>query len=542
MKFERCFDSEVECFEILSEDYTKIVFLQTDRYLELHSSSGRHYRLRIPKPGRDLKYHKANCDLMIVGTSPDIYRLNLERGQFMQPYETTCSILNTIDVNPYHNLICVGSEEGTVEAFDPREKRKVATLDIAMQLKDIKNFPSVTSLKFKNELQMGIGTASGHVFIYDIRSRHPTTVKDHLNQLPIKRIEFGNENFVYSLDSAMLKVWESNSGKQKLFIESSSNFNDFCTIPKSGLFFFAQEEQKMQTNYVPSLGNAPKWCSFLDKLTEEIEAESVQNIYDDYKFVTRQELQELNLEDLEGTDLLKAYMHGFFVNMKLYLKAKSNTREPYKPAKKTVDRVEPEKRLEIREDLPKVNQKMALRMLESKEERQKSKKKDQSDAIVDDRFKAMFENSDFQIDEQTEEYRRSFKPTGESWASARKNKLGKRAKSETPENSDESDAEKEKVVKRQQPKKSEIKAEKLPEKFKLTSEPGTKTQTKKSLAKRLEAEQKNSFEITHIGGNRQMVFTSNEKSNESIMKARKEKQKHHEERKKVIRSAKFKFK
>lgn len=325
-------------------------------------------------------------------------------------------------------------------------------------------------------------------------------------------------------------------------MESTSNFNDFCTIPNSGLFFFAQEEAKMQTNYVPSLGNAPKWCSFLDKLTEEIEAESVQNIYDDYKFVTRQELQQLNLEDLEGTDLLKAYMHGFFVNMKLYLKAKANNRDTIqKPMKKMAEKEEPEKRLQIRDDLPKVNQKMALQILKSKEENQNSKKNSQTDAISDGRFKAMFENEDFQIDEQTEEYRRSFKSTGESWASAKKQKLGKRALSESPERSDESDSGKKDIVQKRPPK-SEPKTEKSPEKFKLTAELGNKTQTKKSLAKRLEAEQKNSYEITNVGGNRQMVFTSGEKSNDALWKIRKEKQKHHEERKKVIRSAKFKIK
>jgi len=76
------------------------------------------------------------------------------------------------------------------------------------------------------------------------------------------------------------------------------------------MFFFAQEDVKMLTYYVPSLGPAPRWCSFLDNLTEEIESETVQNIYDDYKFITKQELQDFDLEHLVGTNLLKAYMHG----------------------------------------------------------------------------------------------------------------------------------------------------------------------------------------------------------------------------------------
>jgi ribosome biogenesis protein ENP2 len=62
-------------------------------------------------------------------------------------------------------------------------------------------------------------------------------------------------------------------GKQQAYIESTTNFNDFCTIPNTGMFFFAQEDAKMQTFYIPHLGPAPRWCSFLDNLTEEIESE-----------------------------------------------------------------------------------------------------------------------------------------------------------------------------------------------------------------------------------------------------------------------------
>lgn len=74
LKFERCFDSECVTFEILDEDYSKIVFLQCDRYIEFHAAHGRYYRLRIPKFGRDMSYHNYSCDLFIVGQSSDIYR------------------------------------------------------------------------------------------------------------------------------------------------------------------------------------------------------------------------------------------------------------------------------------------------------------------------------------------------------------------------------------------------------------------------------------------------------------------------------------
>ncbi|CAM1313528.1 NOL10 (predicted) [Pycnogonum litorale] len=84
MKFERCFDSEVVQFEILSDDYSKIVFLQCDRYVEFHARYGRYHRIRIPKFGRDMSYHYPSCDLYIVGSGSDIYRLNLEQGRFLQ--------------------------------------------------------------------------------------------------------------------------------------------------------------------------------------------------------------------------------------------------------------------------------------------------------------------------------------------------------------------------------------------------------------------------------------------------------------------------
>lgn len=43
-------------------------------------------------------------------------------------------------------------------------------------------------------------------------------------------------------------------------------------------------------------------------------------IYDNYKFVTKEDLEKLQLTHLIGTDLLKAQMHGYFMNHHLYKK------------------------------------------------------------------------------------------------------------------------------------------------------------------------------------------------------------------------------
>ncbi|XP_017853947.2 nucleolar protein 10 [Drosophila busckii] len=412
IKFERCFDSEVTTFEVISDDYSKMVFLQCDRYVEIHAAHGRHYRLRVPRFGSDMKYHKPSCDMYIVGVGRDIYRLNLERGQFLQPYETDGSCLNACDVNPEHNLLMVGTREGTVEAWDPRSKLRCATLDVAIKLPGTKEFPSVTALKHRNGLHMGVGTASGHVLLYDIRARQPLLIKDHLNKVPIKRIAFNTaQNAVYSMDEAMLKLWDEQTGKQIAYVESTTSFNDFCTIPNTGMFFLAQEDIKMLTYYVPDMGPAPRWCAFLDNLTEEMESEVVENVYDDYQFITEKELNELGLEHLIGTNLLKGYMHGYFMDVRLYNKAKSVV-EPFAfdrfRKEKVRQEIESERksRLQIESKLPKVNKELALKIMDEQAHPSNSaKQRNVPNLLQDERFKAMFENTDFAVNKEAEEYR-----------------------------------------------------------------------------------------------------------------------------------------
>ncbi|XP_017151471.1 nucleolar protein 10 [Drosophila miranda] len=412
IKFERCFDSEVTTFEVISDDYCKMVFLQCDRYVEIHAAHGRHYRLRIPRFGRDIKYHKPSCDMYIVGVGKDIYRLNLERGQFLQPFETDASCLNACDVNPEHHLLVAGSKEGTVEAWDPRTKQRCSTLDVAMKLPGVKEFPSVTALKYRSGLHMAVGTASGHVLIYDIRAKQPLLVKNHLNRLPIKRLAFNPaQNAVYSLDEATLKLWDEQTGKQIAYVESTSSFNDFCTIPDTGMFFLAQEDVKMLTYYVPAMGPAPRWCSFLDNLTEEIESEVLENVYDDYQFVTAKELAELGMEHLVGTNLLKGYMHGYFMDARLYNKAKAVV-EPFAFDRFRKDKIRQEieserkSRLQIDSKLPKVNKELALKIMdEQANPSNNAKQRNVPNLLEDSRFKAMFENSDFAVNKEAEEYR-----------------------------------------------------------------------------------------------------------------------------------------
>lgn len=51
-----------------------------------------------------------------------------------------------------------------------------------------------------------------------------------------------------------------------------------------------------------------------------MEEGSQMTIYDDFKFLTKEEVERLKLTNLIGTNLLRAYMHGFFIDYRLYKK------------------------------------------------------------------------------------------------------------------------------------------------------------------------------------------------------------------------------
>lgn len=97
MKFERHMDCEVIQFEILSDDYSKMAFLQSDRTIEFHAKFGTYYKTRIPKVGRDMVYEPNSCNLFVVGSSNEAYRISLEQGRFLKPYTLAAEACNCVD-------------------------------------------------------------------------------------------------------------------------------------------------------------------------------------------------------------------------------------------------------------------------------------------------------------------------------------------------------------------------------------------------------------------------------------------------------------
>ncbi|XP_033859337.3 nucleolar protein 10-like [Acipenser ruthenus] len=419
LKFERCLDSDVVTFDILSDDYSKLVFLHCNRYVEFHSQHGHYYKTRIPKFGRDFSYHYPSCDLYFVGASSEVYRLNLEQGTFLNSLQTDAAENNVCDINPVHYLFATGTAEGKVECWDPRTRGRVGLLDCALSSvtedTEVEGLPSVSALKFNGALHMAVGTSTGQILMYDLRSNRPLLVKDHHYGLPIKSIQFQDQlDLILSADSKIIKMWNKDTGKIFSTLEPEHDINDVCLYPNSGMLFTANEDPKMNTFYIPALGPAPRWCSFLDNLTEELEENPETTVYDDYKFVTRKDLDNLGLAHLIGSPLLRAYMHGFFMDIRLYHKVKTMA-NPFAYDEYRKDKIRQKieetraQRVQIKK-LPKVNKQLAIKLIEEEEEAdqrtlKKKKGKNLPNILSDDRFKVMFENPDYQVDEASEEFR-----------------------------------------------------------------------------------------------------------------------------------------
>jgi ribosome biogenesis protein ENP2 len=425
LKFERGLDAEVVQLEVLSQDFGKLAFLQADRSVAFHAPYGTHYNMRIPKFGRDMTYHRENCELYVAASGSDVYRINLDQGRFVAPLElqSSDSAANVVKLNPIHQLLGVGCEDGVVEMFDSRSQQRVGSLDIAAHCasKSSKQL-EVTALQFDDDgLTFGVGTSEGQCLLYDLRSTRPMLEKNHQYGLPIVDLQFHDyARKVVSSDAKVIKIWDRRDGAVFTNVETPAEVKDVCIVEgaqgKSGVMLVAGEQERVMSYYIPELGIAPKWCSFLDSLTEELEEEAQATVYDDYRFVTRAEIASFGLEHLVGTPLLKAYMHGFFMDARLYNKVKAVS-EPFAydewRKKKLKEKVEAKQanRITIQRRLPKINRATAERILENEAKKKKSDKADDgqepalANPLGDDRFSRMFTSTDFEVDEESDTYR-----------------------------------------------------------------------------------------------------------------------------------------
>ena len=450
MKWQRCLTSEIVAFEPLQDDYSKIAFICSDRTVAFHAKFGAYFSTRTPRVCRSMVYEPETAELLIGGSSSDLYRLSLSEGRFMAPLSVDMESINCLDIAPAHGLLAVGGEQesqrgggtGKLQCFDPRSRKKAGSLDVD---------DGVSIVKFNpNGMQVACGTMGGLVNVYDLRSSEPLIIKDHMYDTKIVSLQFhsttaGNlvedtKRAIISSDRHAVRIWDIDSARTISVIEPrKSTINDVCNWPGSGLMLVGCDHSKIQSYFIPSMGPAPKWCHFLEGLTEELEENKSTTVYDDYKFVTKKDLNALGLDHLIGTNLLRPSLHGFFLDLRLYKKAKSIA-DPFayeKYRKQKIEEVlksQEESRITIRKKPTKVNVELASKLQDqaskfvanenvtednkndtnnkdlTSTERKRMKKErslaTQANTILqDERFKAMFEDEDFQIDEKSVEYK-----------------------------------------------------------------------------------------------------------------------------------------
>jgi ribosome biogenesis protein ENP2 len=467
-------------FLILSPDYSKTAHLQEDRSIELHTPQGCHCTLRTPRYGRDLVYSKASAELLVpaVGVNAnglgEVFRINLEQGRFMREYEVdvggddltssgagalqggiNAGSVNTAAVaEESHNLLAFGTSIGTVEFWDSRSRNRAAVLGVPQEQESAGARPEVTALDFhRSGITTAVGTSSGMVYLYDLRSPLPLLRKDHGYGYPVQTLKFltpstrtriqTDEPKILSCDKRILKLWDERNGEAWTSVEPAVDINCVAWCKDSGMFLTANEGRQQHAFFIPRLGPAPKWCSFLDSIVEEMAEDpsdpnaysgrQVGEVYDNFKFLTLAQLRTLNLDHLVGkTNLLRPYMHGYFVAQRLYEEARlianpSSWEE--ERAKRVKEKIDKERESRIRGKklvAAKVNRKMAEKILEREEknERRRAQRvlaneggekveingttedfdKEAKGLLADPRFTRLFQDEEFNIDERSREF------------------------------------------------------------------------------------------------------------------------------------------
>lgn len=129
--------------------------------------------------------------------------------------------------------------------------------------------------------------------------------------------------------AALPAVAPDSSSGQRGQLQRVVHFNAFAFYPDSGLCFVAAEHKSMGLYFLPRVGPAPKWCSMLEGITEELEASqfatagsaaaAAGSAQASLEFVTESQLQQLGgAQNLLGTPLLRRYLHGFLIDADLH--------------------------------------------------------------------------------------------------------------------------------------------------------------------------------------------------------------------------------
>ena len=375
-------------------------------------------------------------------------------GGTLQGGINTGSVNTAAVAEESHNLMAFGTSIGTVEFWDSRSRNRIAVLGVPQEQEYAAARPQVTALDFhRSGITTAIGTSSGMVYLYDLRSPLPLLQKDHGYGYPVQTLQFltpstrnrmqTDEPKILSADKRILKIWDERNGTPWTSVEPAVDINCVAWCKDSGMFLTANEGRQQHAFFIPQLGPAPRWCSFLDSIVEEMAEDhndphaysgrQAGEVYDNYKFLTTGQVQRINLDHLIGkTNLLRPYMHGYFVAQRLYEEARlianpsSWEEERAKRVKEKIDKERESRIRGKRQVITKVNRKMAQKIIEREEKNERRRAlrvlanggdeklevngtaenvaQGAKGLLGDARFTRLFQDEDFQIDEASREF------------------------------------------------------------------------------------------------------------------------------------------
>ena len=417
MKCVRRLDHEIIQADFLSEDYRKLAMLCADRTIEFHAQYGKHHIVRIPKFGRSMKYDRATCHLYVASSGESIYRMDLEEGTFLAPLEaSSCG-----EAKPGHTsmvlaplglpILLGGLDNGMVQCWDTREDSK----PVSMLVASAEGWEVRQIAWSRDAMQIACGLESGIVRGYDVRSSRVLYEKDHRNDFPVVGLEYVSRSVIASADHKSVKIWDTHADNLIGFVESRDKINGLKFWPDSGLFFCPSDAPRVGTYFAPGVGSAPKWCSFLDTVADELNHQNIEEnnqnngkpLLEDYMFVTREQLQALGAENLIGTSVVKAYMHGFWVDKRVHAKLR-DVAEPFLYEKYKLEKLRQEvektrpMRVPVRvmKSRGSVNEKLQKELAEKLGQIENKKENVMASRILEDsRFGKLWSNADFEVEQ-----------------------------------------------------------------------------------------------------------------------------------------------
>ena len=323
--FYRHVEHDILKFNVLSSSdssSSKYALLMANRNIQFHTLSKCIYSTKLPGIATEMQYSKFHTHLYFAGN--DFYALNLTTGQFLPSINHQLSRISAIHQHPGHLLMALGGSDaaqgGVLNMLDPRSQSVVASLTMNTAL---------SACQFSQDgFHLATGDFNGNVCVYDTRQHAPLHSNIiHQYSSPIKEIRHivgSGESYWASLCQHQMKLSNTTDGSVAATVEPGHVLNDFVHIPESGVFIMAGDSSELTTVYIPDVGTAPPFALFMDQFNDTTNGTGNANTteYEHYKFITRNELRKLGLDQFIGTDLLKPVMHGYYCHHRLIDTAK----------------------------------------------------------------------------------------------------------------------------------------------------------------------------------------------------------------------------